>query len=512
MSMRKGNVEAAVSNRQSRAPAGRRASQRKKRYGIVYTPDSIVDLMLEKLPSLKDAAICDPACGDGQFLVAIAEKVCRKIQGCRSDASRRAYYGTLRKLVGMDIDKNALARCRARLNDVLKRHRCAAIRWQLRAADAIDRNAWADLAGQCDCVIGNPPYVRIQHLEARRRARIGKGQWQLIAGCSDLFILFFEMGLELLRDGGSLVFITPNSWLKSRSGRMLRECLTTQHQILSITDFGEHQVFENATTYTAITEIRKGGKTGRFAPGRKCAGFADGEPKFTEGRVQTGAANDWAVLSPQESRFIRAIRQRGQRLADVADVHVGLQTLADDVFIIKKGEVDIEPRITKRVLKASVMQNGKDAVDRIVIYPYRNGKLIPEAELRERYPKAYAYLRARKSRLLSRDKGGTDPRKWYGFGREVSIVSGFGEKILTSGMNPAPNFQQCPDADALFYGGYCVKPRPGVSSDALLSELNGGDMAEYIRLLSRPYKNGWYSYAKSYIQWFPVTEGVYESA
>ena len=36
----------------------------KKKFGIVYTPNWMVEMMLNKLPSYKNVVICDPACGD----------------------------------------------------------------------------------------------------------------------------------------------------------------------------------------------------------------------------------------------------------------------------------------------------------------------------------------------------------------------------------------------------------------------------------------------------------------
>ena len=205
---------------------------------------------------------------------------------------------------------------------------------------------------------------------------------------------------------------------------------------------------------------------------------------------------------------MQSVESGSRRLSEVADIHVGIQTLADDVFIFPKGSVDIEPGVRRRILKASLMKDGRDSSERAVIYPYRQGRLLPEKELKARYPKAYAYLRKHKSRLLARDKGAFDPRKWYGYGREVSIVKGFGVKILTSGMNPQPNFQLCDSPKTLFYSGYCIKPRAGVSISRLLTELNSERMWQYIRLTSRPYQNGWHSYAKSYIQSFTVSEAV----
>ena len=482
----------------------------KKHYGVIYTPQWTVSMMLDKLPTLKGVALCDPSCGDGQFLVAVAERVCKAIARSPNEAERRQYRHTLQHLTGMDIDRAALSRCRERLDAVLREHGCSPVDWRLRQTDAMERPAWSDIAGTFDAVMGNPPYVRIQHLEAYRRKRIAAAGWRLMSGCTDLYILFFEMGLELLQEGGTLIYITPNSWMKSKSGDLLRCCLRDMHQVCSITDFGEHQVFKDATTYTAITEVRKGGETLYGVSGHKCVGFKRGRPEFVRGRVYS-SGDQWSLFTSADIKFMDVIQQRKHCLGDVADINVGIQTLADDVFILKSDGLNMERGITRRVVKASVMKGGKDPESRVVIYPYdKRGRLLPEGRLRTKYPKAYAHLRKHKSRLLARDKGTFSREKWYGFGREVAILSGFGEKILTSPMNPAPNFQKCPDPDALFYSGYAVKPKPGVSISALLAELNSTDMAQYIRLVSRPYRNGWFSYAKSIIQSFPVSESVYE--
>ena len=85
--------------------------------------------------------------------------------------------------------------------------------------------------------------------------------------------------------------------------------------------------------------------------------------------------------------------------------------------------------------------------------------MLPESYIADNAPAAYQWLLSHQSRLLSRDKGRFDAAKWYAFGRHVSITSGFGPKILTSGMNRRPNFQLCLDPDATFYSGYCVKPQ-----------------------------------------------------
>ena len=64
----------------------------KKHFGVVYTPDWTVNLMLDKLSSFEGKTICDPSCGDGQFLVAVVERVCKAIRRSRSEKTRVKYY------------------------------------------------------------------------------------------------------------------------------------------------------------------------------------------------------------------------------------------------------------------------------------------------------------------------------------------------------------------------------------------------------------------------------------
>ncbi|MDD9857006.1 MAG: hypothetical protein OXU96_02985, partial [Gammaproteobacteria bacterium] len=87
-----------------------------------------------------------------------------------------------------------------------------------------------------------------------------------------------------------------------------------------------------------------------------------------------------------------------------------------------------------------------------------------------------------------------------------------GEKLVTSGMNKRPNFQKCPAPEYTFYSGYCVKPKAGVDLDELLAVLNSDEMDFYIHHTSRDYRNGWKSYAKSFIQDYGVPAAVAERA
>ena len=479
----------------------------RKRHGVVYTPERIVELILDNvLPESNDelaaSSVCDPACGDGAFLTAVARRILFRL-------SRTEAMGALRRLTGYDIDNAAIAKCKENLDSELASHYPSErIDWNVSVRDALQRPAFKNEYGRFTHVVGNPPYVRVQHLEQSGRDRLA-GQWNLLRGATDLYIVFYELALDMLRSGGICGYITPSSWLRSDSGSRLRCHLASSHRVMKIIDFGEHQVFRDVTTYTAIAIVEKDS-----APARVPAETYDGESISSGGFIaldHDSPSNPWWIVRSESDRErMRNILSRRALLGDVADIHVGIQTLADKVFIFPRQEtafMQFEAWILRDIVKASVMKNGEDPVERVVIFPYDDsGRLLPEERIAERAPNAYEWLLSNKPRLLNRDKGKIDPRRWYGFGRQVSLVSGFGDKILTSGMNKRPNFQQCPDPKATFYSGYCVKPKPnsGISLAELLQSLNSDDMDFFIKNTSRPYRGGWMSYAKSFIQRFPV--------
>ena len=492
-----------------------------KYFGKVYTPGWIVDHMLAPMfeGSLAGVHVCDPACGSGDFLVPIVEEVCKRaIKAHAKDHAK--YLATLKQLTGYDIDGTAVRRCRERMSAAVEKglgQYYPVDFWRIFKADAMDM--WLCDTEKFDWVVGNPPYVRIQHLEAKRRDKIRRAGWKYFQGSSDLYIVFFELGLRLLKEGGNLIFISPSGWIRNEAGKAIRKDLEANHGIVSLKDFRDWQVFPGVSTYTCISHIHKGGG------GKKEEAFQwDGEA-FTNSCRLARSASRWAVIALSVDK---ANEEGSVKLSDIADIHVGIQTLADKVFILQvvrweDGFVFVEADDTKfpieegavrRILKASVLKDGKDKVDRVAIYPYDNeGKLIPEDEFEDKFPRAYTWLAANKDRLLARDKGTFSESKWYSYGRKVGIRSALGHKILTSSMNRQPNFQICDDPKALFYSGYCIKPRRSTSVDLktlqedlekLQKELNSPAMAQHVRAFSQPFRGGWYSYAKRYIQDFPI--------
>lgn len=491
----------------------------RKQHGVVYTPPSVARRILDFTldDRLADVRVCDPACGDGAILAEFAKRV---IAGLPRAAARRI----LERTAGFDIDPDALAACRDRLAHIAKE-----AGWRtppqvrLEQRDALSRREWIDDFGAFTHVVGNPPYVRVQHLGSERR-KLAFRNWQGTSGATDLFHVFFELGFDLLAKEGRLGFITPSSWLHAAAARAVRRMFLEDHTLLSVHDYGTEQMFEGVTTYTAITVAQKGRQHRHQQQQQKPVCYARTGGRWTNGHcLETKPADptgQWWLVSPAARRQLRSLRRTGTPLRDLADIHVGLQTLADDVFVLERtaphcetvtamardgSRVSLETSAVRRILKASRMHNGRDPKDRVVIYPYGpDGNLVPWDEWRRRHPLAAAWLVENRPRLLARDKGRTDPATWWGYGRRVSILSGFGKKILTPSLAVRPEFQLVTDRDSTFYSGYSVVPKKGVNIKWLLAQLNSPDMEFYMKQTAKQFRNGWFSFAKSYISDFPV--------
>ena len=105
-----------------------------------------------------------------------------------------------------------------------------------------------------DFVLGNPPYVRVHNLnddfDSVKGFLFGNG------GMTDLYIVFYEVGIKMLNETGILCYITPSSFFTSVAGTNMRNYLNERKWLESICDLKHFQPF-NAITYTTIVCINK---------------------------------------------------------------------------------------------------------------------------------------------------------------------------------------------------------------------------------------------------------------
>jgi len=490
-----------------------RAYSREKLLGQVFTPAFIVQKILDDVgfdsTKVLGKKILDPACGDGRFLVEIARRIIEK-------SPKESLCHHLACVHGWDIDPEAVRLCRRNLDDLAAAHGVS-VDWNVGVADALRHKAKPSSVAPdkppetFDFIVGNPPYIRIQHLSAEQRAYIQEHFQFCRSGSTDIFIAFFELSLSLLSSDGMLGFITPNSYIFTETARHLRQHLVSSGSIVQISNYGDLQVFDNATTYSAITILsRRRHEQFLFQKASSLHKF-----ECREIRTDSLASKSWQ-LSTRSVDFQGAIR-----LGDIASIHVGVTTLCDKAYIVSivdeegecvmvnsrlRGLVALEKSILKPIVKASRLKTSEQKIKEYIIFPYRkiSGKhqIIPEADLAAQFPRAMDYLLSVKEELDKRDAGKPNPVAWYAFGRSQGLDTSFGSKILFSPMNNRPNFVYFADEESTFYSGYCIKYDGDRSN--LLNQLNSPDMEAFVASSSRDFRGGWKAYNKKIIENFLV--------
>ena len=291
------------------------AVSKRKREGVVYTPDFVTRFLVERtvglslkqrfddlwqahgleagaeetrerafwqdyLAALRAFTILDPACGSGAFLVAAFDALAGEYRRATLRLDELGapagfdYFDEIvtKNLFGVDLNVESveITRLSLWLKTARRDHRLQNLEATIKAGDSLVEDAdytarpfvWAEqfpqvfAQGGFDVVIGNPPYVRMELIKPVKPYL--EKHFAVAADRADLYAYFFERGVGLLNDGGRLGFISSSTFFRTGSGEKLRVFLAGKTCVESVVDFGDMQVFEGVTTYPAMLTLRRG--------------------------------------------------------------------------------------------------------------------------------------------------------------------------------------------------------------------------------------------------------------
>jgi hypothetical protein len=224
--------------------------------------------------------------------------------------------------------------------------------------------------GGFDVVLANPPYVsalEYQRLHGHQARELVKRRFQTTTGAWDLFVPFFERGVQVLREGGYLAYVSPNKYLSASYAESLRDYLRSQATLLQIVDLSHSFVFQSAAVNPILTFLRKGHESEPPVIGRQPSIPID--PKATDPRTFR------VVRIPQSALDLLPERLWGFLLSDRLDLLVRLldgtaplSTYADVGATTTAGEADAYGQLVTELDGGS----GFRVVNTGTIDPYRS--------------------------------------------------------------------------------------------------------------------------------------------
>jgi type I restriction-modification system DNA methylase subunit len=389
-----------------------------------------------------------------------------------------------------------------------------------------------------DIVIANPPYVRIQTLNKANpdSVRFYKEHYESAAkGNYDLYVIFVERGLQLLASHGHLGFILPHKFFNSEYGIGLRKLISDGSHLRHVVHFGDHQIFPGATNYVCLVflekDVRELCRWVRVDDLSKwLETFTGAERQLSNSQI---SATEWNFPVGDTIGPFEKLQRMSVKLGGVADIFVGLQTSADDVFILN---VVAENTHTITLESASLQKNwifekqllspllsGTDIRPyaplpkrQFILFPYEisDGKaeLIHMERLTRDFPKTADYLRKNKKRLEEREGNklqGTN--KWHGYIYLKNMARQSLTKLciprLVEKLGATCDVEGTHFLDNVDVGGITLRPEYSLYSLVyVLALLNSTLLRWYFSEVSAPFRGGFRSANKQFLALIPFRE------
>lgn len=197
-----------------------------------------------------------------------------------------------------------------------------------------------------DIVVGNPPYIQLQSATSKNSSlKLGdfyKDEgYQTFERSGDIYALFFERGLEVLKKHGLVCLITSNKWLRSNYGKSLRRFFA-QRKPLKLIDLGPG-VFQSATVDTCVllaqnTREQQPQLQGLTLSSRSQISAIKPEDMMSMSNL---SEESWIILKPEEQSIKEKIEVLGTRLNKWnIEVKYGIRTGYNPAYIIDGNKKD----------------------------------------------------------------------------------------------------------------------------------------------------------------------------
>ena len=206
------------------------------------------------------------------------------------------------------------------------------------SSDFFDAKVMFNLSRGFDIAIGNPPYIQLQKMPAKMKNQYQSLAYLTYESTGDIYALFYERGIDLLRPNGVLCYITSNKWMRAAYGESLRNFFLLRTNPIALIDFAGTKVFESATVDVNILIATKSSNSGTVAATIIRDDCRNNMSDYVRQHAVESAfsgGESWIVLSEIERSIKRKIEAAGVPLRDwKVRINRGVLTGCNDAFII----------------------------------------------------------------------------------------------------------------------------------------------------------------------------------
>jgi adenine-specific DNA-methyltransferase len=290
-----------------------------------------------------------------------------------------------------------------------------------------------------DVVIGNPPYMRVQEIQASQPTQklYYESQYQNAKAAYDLANIFFELAVNISSIKSNNSYIFPHKFFNAASSEVFRNYLKQGQYIDEIAHFGANMIFEDADTYTCVAQFSKKSSQGfyfqRFPFKSDFKNLMLDNSKYTfityemiDKASKLYGSNQWVLFDDKIGFDVfEKIYSNSKLFSDAFEgIFQGLATSKDDLYILEcidasdfKLKVPIsgkEYQLERELFKPFLM--GKDvqrysylSTNRYVFFPYEiingNAEVVSIKDLKTRFPKTYCYVNEHQEIFKARESG-----------------------------------------------------------------------------------------------------------
>ncbi len=296
--------------------------------------------------------------------------------------------------------------------------------------------------GGFDIVIGNPPYIQLQkatgvkvldkkgkQIDQKLGDIYAEEKFESFERTGDIYCLFYEKGFSLLKEHGTLCYITSNKWMRAGYGESLRNYFATKTNPLKLLDLSGAKIFDNATVDVNILLSEKAENQGNT---QACSltektGVNNLSLYLNQNQSECPftTKDSWVILSKIEQSIKRKIESVGTPLKDWKDIKIyrGVLTGCNEAFIIstdKRNEIlnncssEYERTRTDEIIRPilrgrDIKRYGYDWHDLWLINTHNGIKgKVPKIEI-SKYPAIKNHLDQFKDKIWSRADQGDTP-------------------------------------------------------------------------------------------------------